>query len=194
MMIGSKIRFRSNLYLIDGEENYEDLLDFKEVFNEFRVTYNVVIRGQPFRDYSLGGVTVYSPETEESRTGVILPMTAEDLQFDSGGTHNLQSIKIFMEKPKGFILYYARRIDEEDKRVLGSSLVTHVNKGATVLPIASVADFEAGMKIRIFEGANGVVLAGESAVIQSIEFDSLVLVSPLKLAFASGASVVIDNV
>lgn len=72
------------------------IFDFEDLLSEFEqeeLTAKVSIGG--YYDYENGGVWVPGAETSTSFTGVVLPLTNEDLQYYEAGTFTTEDRKIY---------------------------------------------------------------------------------------------------
>lgn len=76
------------------------LYEFQEIFAEHNIafTYKKYVPG--YRDYSKGGQYVeadHGPEQEAS--GILLPLSNDDLRYDTSGTYSREDMKVFVRFP-----------------------------------------------------------------------------------------------
>jgi hypothetical protein len=72
-----------------------ELVNFDDVFEEFETPFAVITTAAGHHDWQQGGIWVPGTETETEVTGIIVPLTGEDLRLDAGGTYTRADIKVF---------------------------------------------------------------------------------------------------
>jgi len=113
-------------------------LTFNTVFNSFKTAFTAIEFGEGYYGYEQGGEWVEGEEIPHEVTGIITPLTNDDIRFGEGGTYTRQDIKIHYQGELGigweveyrdrrykileeklydehanFNEYYARRLEEE---------------------------------------------------------------------------------
>jgi len=114
-------------------------MNFDTVFAKFKTEFTAIEFGEGHYDYEQGGIWVPGDEIEHEVTGIITPLTNDDVRFEEGGTYTRQDIKIHYQGELGigweveyrdrrykileeklydehadFNEYYARRLEEEN--------------------------------------------------------------------------------
>ena len=114
-------------------------LTFNTIFGSFSIPFTAVEFLAGHYDYSQGGEWIKGEEISHSITGMILPLTNDDTQFQEGGIYSRQDIKIYYRGVLGigwkieyrdrryrileeriydeytdFNIYFARRIDDQE--------------------------------------------------------------------------------
>ncbi len=75
-------------------------LGFGASFRRWATEFVKVIAGAKMRDYSRGGIEVEGETTEEEITGIIVPLTNEDLRHEEGGTYTRHDRKVYVQDPE----------------------------------------------------------------------------------------------
>lgn len=76
------------------------MFDFSGLFATYSVPFSRIPKSPGSRDYSKGGQWVEGmPSDPVQMTGIIVPITNDDLRFDAGGTYTKQDKKIYVMKP-----------------------------------------------------------------------------------------------
>lgn len=76
------------------------LFDFSSLFATYSISFTRIPKVEGYRDYTKGGQWVKSaPATPIEMTGIVVPLTNEDLRFDTAGTYTRQDQKVYVRKP-----------------------------------------------------------------------------------------------
>ncbi|WP_406945758.1 hypothetical protein ACJA3J_05780 [Halobacillus sp. SY10] len=79
----------------------QQIFYFDEVFAAFGVSFDAIKKSEGYRDYSNGGQWVpgadLPPETME---GIIVPLSNDDLRFDTQGRYTEKDRKIYLQHPQ----------------------------------------------------------------------------------------------
>lgn len=77
------------------------LFDFSGLFATYSVPFTRVTHSGGYRDYTKGGQWVEgAPAVPVEMTGIVLPLSNEDLRFDDGGTYQRGDQKIYVRNPQ----------------------------------------------------------------------------------------------
>lgn len=74
-----------------------EFMNFDDVFWEFETHFAAIATGSGYHDWQQGGTWVPGEETETEVTGIIVPLSGEDLTIDAGGTYTRADIKVFYQ-------------------------------------------------------------------------------------------------
>lgn len=73
------------------------LFDFSSLFATYSVPFTRVPQSGGYRDYTKGGQWVDgAPADPEEMTGIVVPLSNQDLRFDAGGTYMRGDQKIYV--------------------------------------------------------------------------------------------------
>lgn len=77
------------------------LFDFSSLFASYSVSFTWIPKSQGRRDYSKGGQWVEgAPEGPVELTGIAVPLSNEDLRFDTAGTYLREDLKLYVRFPR----------------------------------------------------------------------------------------------
>lgn len=113
-MIGSTVTFNGLDYKIQSQVSYKGWFNWDSVFRSPWIKkYLFTTYTDGYYDMEHGGVWVPGGTETVEKEAIILPLSSEDLKYDTGGTYTREDIKIYVKYPDGgFEIYYARRINE----------------------------------------------------------------------------------
>lgn len=94
------------------------LFEFSDMFAEWETEFSVLPREGGHYDQDNGGVWVPNRKEPEEMRGIVVPLTNDDLRFDTGGNYTQKDKKVYVLKPLFLKIDDRIRYRKQDYRVL----------------------------------------------------------------------------
>lgn len=94
------------------------LFEFTDVFAEWATDFEQIPKGGGYYDYSNGGKWVAGFGEPIPMSGIVVPFSKNELQFDPGGTYTRHDRKIYLQLPYVLGIDDYIRVKDVDYRVL----------------------------------------------------------------------------
>lgn len=96
----------------------QQIFYFDEVFSAFGVSFEAIKKTEGYRDYSNGGQWIPGADLPpEPMEGIVVPLSRDDLRFDTQGRYTEKDRKVYLQKPQVLNKNDTVRFEGEDYRV-----------------------------------------------------------------------------
>lgn len=77
------------------------MFDFSDLFAEYEIPFQRITQTDGDRDYSKGGQYIAGADLPPiEMTGMVVPLSNEDLRFEGNGRYTRQDLKIYVQSPQ----------------------------------------------------------------------------------------------